>query len=352
MKYPVVMSAELALPQLDDYDSIIDVRSPTEFALDHIPGAINCPVLSDEERVRVGILHKQVSAFEARRLGALLVARNIALHLEGPLADKPREWKPLVYCWRGGNRSAAAAHIFARIGWPVAQLEGGYQAYRRSVINLIPEQTQHLSFRALCGTTGSGKSRLLQVLDGMGAQVLDLEQLANHRGSVLGGFPSEPQPSQKMFESRIWDRLRKFVPERPILVESESKKIGDLRVPEQLMDKIRLAPCIRLDTNLSDRVALLIQDYPHLVKDPTLLGTQLAHLAPLHGWSKIKHWQSLAQEGQTQVLVQALLVEHYDPAYLRSIERNFAGYAQAQALSLPDISAAAFQAVAQALMSE
>ena len=352
MKYPALLDADQVLPELDQYDCIIDVRSPSEYAHDHIPGAINCPVLDDEQRAQVGTLDRQVSPFEARKIGAALVSQNIALHLQQRFLDMPKEWKPLVYCWRGGNRSGAVAHIFARIGWPVSQLEGGYQAYRRSVIAKLDELADQFTFRAVCGTTGSGKSRLLQVLAREGAQVLDLEQLANHRGSVLGGLPTAPQPSQKMFESRLWHVLRRLSPERVVYVESESKKIGDVRVPDKLMERIRSSDCVRVDTRMVDRIALLIEDYPHLVHDTGLLATQLGHLVQLHGHEKINRWTRLAHDGRTAEMVEALLVEHYDPSYLRSIHRNFIRYGDALALALAGIADADFTTAAHALMAD
>ena len=350
MKYPALLSADQVMSGLDSYDSIIDVRSPSEFALDHLPGAINCPVLNDEERVRVGTVYKQQSAFDAKKIGAALVAKNIAGHLEHTFSDRERTWRPLIYCWRGGNRSGAMAHILAKIGWPVTQLDGGYREYRHQLLAQLEVMPESFQFRVICGTTGSGKSRLLETLDKAGAQVLDLEKLAAHRGSLLGGLPDEAQPGQKMFESRIWDKLRRFSSEQVIFVESESKKIGNLRVPEKLMDKMRASPCVRIDISTESRVQLLIEDYPHLVQDTELLMSQLAHLVPLHGHDKISAWHALAGSGNTPALVAALLNEHYDPAYLKSIDRNFTGYKNAAVVSMPDISPASFTDAAQALM--
>lgn len=351
MKYPALLPADDVLAQLAQYDAIIDVRSPSEYALDHIPGAINCPVLDDDERVQVGTIYKQDSPFEARKIGAALVARNIATHLGQRFLSMPKDWKPLVYCWRGGNRSGSLAHVLARIGWPVIQLDGGYKEYRCSVSAALDELPLPLRFRTICGTTGSGKSRLLGHLAAAGAQVLDLERLAAHRGSVLGGLPTEPQPTQKMFESRLWDALRGFSSDRVVYVESESKKIGDLRVPDVLMSCMRASPCLRMQTSMADRVRLLIEDYPHLVTDAALLGSQLSHLVALHGREKIASWQALATGGDTAALVEALLVEHYDPAYLRSIEKNYLGYRTAELLELTGIADADFTAAARALVS-
>lgn len=350
MKYPALLPFDQILPQLDAFDTIIDVRSPGEFAEDHIPGAINCPVLDDAQRIQIGTLYKQVSAFDAKKAGAALVAKNIAHHIETQFHDKPREWKPLVYCWRGGNRSGSMAHILAKIGWPVAQLDGGYKEYRRHVSHALDALDPALQFRVICGTTGSGKSRLLQTLAAAGAQVLDLEQLAAHRGSVLGHLPDEPQPTQKWFESSIWQILRRFDPARPIYVESESKKVGNLRVPGVLMEAMRSSPCISLQLSHAARVDLLMEDYVHFVANPDHLNRQLDCLLQVHGREKISRWQGLASDGQMQLLVDELLVQHYDPAYLRSIERNFLQFGKAQPLLLEGISKAAFSAAAQALL--
>lgn len=348
MKYPEVLAFDAVLDQLDRFDTIIDARSESEYALDHIPGAINCPVLDDAQRIRVGTLYKQAGPFEAKKVGAPLVAQNIARHIDTLFADKPREWRPLVYCWRGGNRSGSMAHILARIGWPVVQLEGGYKAYRAHVSAALDDPPA-LDLRVVCGTTGSGKSRLLETLDRIGAQVLDLEKLAAHRGSVLGHLPDEPQPSQKWFESQVWDRLRRCDPDRPVFVESESKKVGNLRVPGLVMDRMRAAPCIALQLSQENRVRLLMEDYEHFCADPSALNGQLEHLVQLHGRARIDAWHALANEGRMPELVDQLLVEHYDPAYLRSIERNFVHYPQAQTLALEGIGEDDFLRAARSL---
>jgi tRNA 2-selenouridine synthase len=350
MKYPEILGIDDVLHQLDSFDAIIDARSPSEFALDHLPGAINAPVLDDEQRVRVGTMYKQVNSFEAKKVGAAMVAGNIAAHIEQLWLDKPREWRPLIYCWRGGNRSGSMAHILAKIGWPVVQLEGGYKAFRAHV-NAALEVAPALRFKVVCGTTGSGKSRLLEVLHAQGAQVLDLEQLAAHRGSVLGDLPSHPQPSQKAFETAIWGTLRRFDPALPVFVESESKKVGNLRVPTALMDTMRAADCIALTLSRANRVRLLMEDYQHFLVSPASLNEQLEHLAALHGRETINRWQSLSDFGHMAALVEELLERHYDPAYLRSIDRNFVKYGEATPLELDDIDPAAFDKAARHLIA-
>lgn len=352
MKYPALLSASELLSELENYDSIIDVRSESEFALDHIPGAINCPVLNDEERVRVGTLYKQTSQFDAKKVGAALVAKNIAHHLQNTFNPHDRHWHPLVYCWRGGNRSGAMTHILAKIGWPAMQLEGGYREYRQQVLVRLDQLPPQFKFNVICGTTGSGKSRLLETLATSGAQVLDLEKLAAHRGSLLGSLPDAAQPTQKMFETRIWDCLRKFNPEAVVFVESESKKIGELRVPEKLMEVIRASACIRIEISRQHRVQLLIEDYPHLVQDTAELMSLLSHLTPLHGHEKIGRWRSLAESASITELVESLLLDHYDPAYLKSIERNFPAYKAAVTVEMPDISEASFTKAADELLGQ
>ena len=348
MKYPALLSFEEILPQLATFDAIIDARSPGEFALDHLPDAINCPVLTDQQRIEVGTIYKQVNAFEAKKLGAVMVANNISHYIETLWMDQPRGWKPLIYCWRGGNRSGAMAHILAKIGWPAVQLDGGYKAYRNHV-NAALALAPAVSFTVICGPTGSGKTRLLEMLHSIGAQVLDLEQLAAHRGSVLGNLPSQPQPAQKAFESAIWQQLRHFDTGRTVFVESESKKVGNLRVSDALMTKMRAAPCISLDLSRPDRVRLLMEDYAHFTIDAGHLNTQLDCLTSLHGSEKIRRWHGLANAGQMPELVDELLLDHYDPAYLRSIERNFTQFSQAEVLRLPDILKNAFEAAARDL---
>jgi len=337
------------LLRLDRFDAIIDVRSPGEFAEDHIPGAVNCPVLDDAERVEIGTLHKQVSAFAARRRGAALVAANIARHLQSPAFERPREWRPLVYCWRGGQRSGAMNHVLGRIGWHSAQLAGGYRAYRRAVLDALETLPLRFSFRVVCGTTGSGKSRLLRHLRTCGAQVLDLEELARHRGSVLGDLPAAPQPSQKWFESQLWAALRALDTERPVFVESESRKIGALRVPDALIGHMRAAPCVLLELPLAERVRLLREEYLHFEQDVAALGTQLDCLAVLHGRERVGQWKKLAAQSRWNAMVQRLLVEHYDPAYLRSIGRNFAQVGQARRVTAERADESEYARLAQEL---
>ncbi|MES2000436.1 MAG: tRNA 2-selenouridine(34) synthase MnmH [Pseudomonadota bacterium] len=338
--------------QLSEFDEIIDVRSPGEFALDHIPGALNFPVLDDAERVRIGTLYKQVSAFDAKKIGAALVSHNIARHIETHFIDKPRTWKPLIYCWRGGNRSGAMAHILKQIGFDVAQLEGGYKAYRASVVADLARLPAQFRFRVVCGPTGSGKSRLLQALAEADAQVLDLEGLAAHRGSVLGNLPDAPQPTQKMFDSQLSWTLKQFDPTQPVYVEAESKKIGVLRVPDALLAQMRAGECVRIEVATPLRVALLKQEYVHFLNDPAALQAKLDCLVSLYGHEVIAHWNALAAQHAWDELVLLLLQYHYDPAYAKSTLRNFPAYTQTPAVLIDDISPSGFSAAAKQIHTQ
>jgi tRNA 2-selenouridine synthase len=338
-----------ALERLAEFDAVIDVRSESEFADDHLPGAINCPVLDDAERAEVGTLYTRASPFEARRRGAALVARNIARHLETTFADRPRGWSPIVYCWRGGERSASMTLVMQRVGWRARRLQGGYKAYRRAVIEALRELPQRYRYRVLCGPTGSGKSRLLSALARAGVQVLDLERLGAHRGSVLGALPDLPQPSQKRFESVIWSALRSYDPQRPVFVESESRRLGKLQVPDALLEAMRAAPCLQLDLPLAERVRLLRQDYAHLESGAPPLSAQLDSLAPLHGRERVEAWKACASAGDWARLVGRLLEEHYDPAYRRSIGQHFPRMSAARRVDIASADDERFEAAARDL---
>ena len=346
-----ILRLDRFLAELDQFDLVIDVRSPAEYALDHIPGAVNFPVLNNEERIQVGTLYKQSSPFDAKKLGAYLVSKNIADHLEKHCMNFPREWRPLIYCWRGGERSGAFTHILNRIGWKAMQLEGGYQGFRKQVINSLEIAASQFSFRVICGMTGSGKTRVLQELNKLGAQVLDLEALAIHRGSVLGNEPNIEQPSQKGFETALWDALRKLDPEQPVFVESESKKVGGVHIPDALMESIRNGHCIELRSSTQTRVSWLTREYHHFLVDVNSLKRKLALLTAHYGKAQIAQWCDAIEAGKFPELVEELLVKHYDPAYQSSIVRNFPQYSAENFVHLENDTDAAFESAAKKILS-
>lgn len=345
---PITVDEYLAEPA--KFDTVIDARSPSEFAEDHLPCAINLPVLDDDERRTVGTLYKQVSALEARKVGAAMVGRRIAGHLEAQVADKPRDWQPLVYCWRGGQRSGSLAWFLSQIGFRTVQLQGGYKAFRAVVRDQLQTLPARHRYVVLAGRTGSGKTRLLQRLAAAGEQVLDLEDLACHRGSILGAVPGRPQPAQKHFDTLVWQALQAFDPERPVFIESESARIGTLRVPEALLQHMREhGRTMMVEMPEAGRVALLLQEYAFFADDVEAFCTLLEALVELQGKERVHGWQALARSGHWAELFVRLMAEHYDPLYDRSMRRHFETLAQAPRITLADGSAAALDAAVATL---
>ena len=345
------MTADDALGKLGSFSTVIDARSEGEYFEDHLPGAVNWPSLHDDERQLVGTQYKQISAFEAKKLGAALVAKNIAAHIQRDVLAQPREWQPLVYCWRGGKRSGALALILDQIGFKVTLVDGGYKAFRAAMVLDLPQLAATHRYRVVCGTTGSGKTRLLQALAACGAQVLDLEALACHRSSVLGVIPGSAQPSQKAYDRLIWTALKGFDTARPVYIESESKKVGNVAIPEGLIDAMRRAPCLQVALSEDERVALLLEDYDFFVRDIEFFCDRLGALTQARGGQTVLDWQTRARAGDVASVVRELLVNHYDPVYLQSMKRNFEQYPQAEVLRPDDHSAGAMRALAQKMVA-
>lgn len=347
-----IMNASEVLAQLHTFDTIIDARSEAEFAQDHLPNAVNWPTLNDEERKLIGTMYVQVNQFEAKKRGAAMAARNIARHIERDVIEKPKDWKPLCYCWRDGKRSGSLSLILDQIGFRVTLVEGGYKAFRAAVVLDIPRLVSALDWRVVCGTTGSGKTRLLQALAAQGAQVIDLEALANHRSSVLGAIPGLPQPTQKCFDTLVWDALRKLDAARPVFIESESKKVGNVSVPTSLIEAMRQSSCLNLVLPDPERVALLLEDYDFFVRETEHFCQRLQVLAEFRGKVVVEQWQAQVRAGDIATVVQELLTQHYDPVYLQSMQRNFSQFGQAKFITPKNHSMGAMVALAQDLMNE
>lgn len=296
------------------FDTVIDVRAPSEYAEDHLPGAINLPVLDDEERARVGTIYKQESPFLARKVGAALVARNAARHLEGPLAEMPGGWRPLVYCWRGGQRSGSFATILAQVGWRVELVAGGYKAWRSLVVAELNDRPFPAPMVVLDGNTGTAKTDLLARLAQRGQQVLDLEGLANHRGSLFG-HRMGGQPSQKAFEGQLAVAISALNPARPVVVEAESSRIGGLMLPKQLWAAMCAAPRIRIAAPLAARATYLTGAYRDMTEDRARLMGVVESLRPLHPADRIADWLAWAESGDFTALAAGLMQDHYDRRY-------------------------------------
>jgi tRNA 2-selenouridine synthase len=314
------------------FDDIIDVRAPAEYAEDHLPGAISLPVLDDEERARVGTIYKQVSPFTARKVGAALVAKNAAKHLEGPLADRPGGWRPLVYCWRGGQRSGSFATILSQIGWRVETLVGGYKTWRGLVVREVYDTPVRAPVVVLDGNTGSAKTQVLNLLPGFGVQVIDLEGLARHRGSLFGALG--PQPSQKAFEGALALALAGLDPARPVVVEAESSKIGNCRLPPEIWKAMVAAPRVAIAAPRSARAAYLARAYADLTADAARLAATVDLLRPLHPREVIAEWQAMAAAGAFEALADSLMERHYDPRYGKHRARMAVPVAEVLAESL------------------
>jgi tRNA 2-selenouridine synthase len=347
----ITLPAADALARIADFDTIIDARSESEYALDHLPNAVNWWTLNDEERKRIGTMYVQIGAFEAKKHGAVAAARNISRHIEQYVLDKPKHWKPLTYCWRGGKRSGSLSLILDQIGFKVTLIEGGYKAFRAAMLLDISKRVEPLRFIVICGATGSGKTRLLHALAAAGAQVLDLEALARHRSSVLGAIPNTPQPTQKHFDTLVWDVLRHFNPERPVYVESESKKVGNVALPTVLIDKIRSSPCLNLELNTTERVALLMEDYDYFVCHTDFFCNRLDTLVELRGKAVIQGWKDSVVAGNIETVVQELLTQHYDPVYLQSMHRNFCQYERAISITPANRSTEAMRDLAASVLT-
>ena len=330
----VVLSALSDLATLG-FDTIIDARAPAEFAEDHVPGAVSLPVLNDEERARVGTIYKQVSPFTARKLGAALVSRNVAGHLEGPLADKPGGWQPLVYCWRGGQRSGSFATILSQIGWRVETLAGGYKSFRGLVVRQVYDTPVVPKVVVLDGNTGTAKTEILNRLPGLGVQVIDLEGIARHRGSLFGHMPGG-QPSQKAFETAIAMALVQADPGRPLVVEAESAKVGDLRVPPMLWAAMCKAPRVIVEAGLDERARYLTRAYADIVADGVRLAEVIDLLRHSHPRDVIEAWGALAEAGAFEALAHDLMQVHYDPRYEKHRGRMEAAAVTIAAASLED----------------
>lgn len=287
---------------------IIDVRSPGEYQQSHIPGALNVPLLNDEHRRLVGIAYKQTGKDAAIELGHRLVdpiRNDILENLKSQVeVDKIR-----VYCARGGLRSQLMSRFFSENGFHVKMLKGGYKTYRNYVLGTISE---FKNIKILSGYTGSGKTEILQELKSIGAQVLDLEELANHRGSAFGALGKEQQPSSAQFHNRIFEVLKSYDPGKTLWVESESVSIGKVYIPEQLWANMKNADGYEVILPVEERVKHTLDIYGHY--DPAALSSCIRNIAKRLGGLEVNLLCELVEIGDLEPVVERLL-KYYDKAY-------------------------------------
>jgi tRNA 2-selenouridine synthase len=263
-----------------------------------------------------------------------LVAQNAARHLQGALADKDGSWQPLVYCWRGGQRSGSFATILSQVGWRADTVEGGYRSYRRIVAEAMHDAKLPHRLILIDGYTGTAKTALLHLLEARGVQVLDLEGQAGHRGSLLGDMAAM-QPGQKAFETGLAHKLLQLDPARPVLVEAESSKIGARVIPPSLWAAMKRAPRIELIAPIAARTAFLVQAYADILSDGDALRQKLDPLRAFRGHAVVDGWFDLIGAGDKLALTGALMQQHYDPAYDRSRKaHDFQTLARIKAASL------------------
>ena len=304
------------------FDTIIDVRSPLEFAEDHIVGAINCPVLSDLERQKVGTIYKKESSFKAKIIGSSLTAKNIAFHIENNFMEKKGSWQPLIYCWRGGQRSKAFSLVLSEVGWRTNQLKGGYKEYRNQVINFLDNIGPKLKITLISGKTGSAKTKILKSIENEGGQILDLEGLANHKGSLLGKIPDLIQPSQKFFESLIFNKIQNLNLKDKIYIEAESSKIGNIHIPKSIWKKMIKSPRIEISANVELRAKFLVSDYDYMCNNPTLINPIIKGLKNRLSKKLFDEWTNLIDRKKWFDLTKSFLENHYDPSYSSNTIKN------------------------------
>ncbi|HKJ04280.1 MAG TPA: tRNA 2-selenouridine(34) synthase MnmH [Geopsychrobacteraceae bacterium] len=298
---------------------LVDVRSPSEFAETTIPGAINVPIFDDEERALVGTLYKQMNKKVARRRGIELVAPKIPQLLQQVEAARDPDGPPaVVFCWRGGLRSLAITSFLNLAGIPARQLKGGHKAFRQSVSRYF-EQQDWAKVLVLRGLTGVGKTQFLLKLADEGYPVIDLEGLANHRGSAFGALGLKPQPGQKMFEALLWDRLDHLRDSDYLLTEGESLHIGRLTVPKRFHMAMQTETSLWLETSLDYRCQVILDDYPALDNLRAAFESPILALKERLGKKVVAEMLELLQRGEWQQLVHELMVRYYDPLYMHTL---------------------------------
>jgi tRNA 2-selenouridine synthase len=316
MIHPIAISDFI---ELKDPVPLADVRTPAEFAHGHIPGAFNLPLFSDEERVSIGTTYKQVGKEAAILLGFDFTGNKWSGFIRQAMEMAPGK-KIAVHCWRGGMRSGAMAWALNLYGFEVYQLEGGYKQYRRWVLDQF-EATYSLF--VLGGMTGSGKTRILHELHTLGEQVIDLEELAQHRGSSFGSMNKMVQPTQEQFENNLASQLNALDKRRKIWVEDESSSIGKRTIPRPFWDQMVTSFLIDLNVSAGQRLEALVHEYGSLNKDFLIECTE--RIRKRLGLDQAKNAVVAIKEGRIADFIRVVLI-YYDKTYRTSLARRDAGH--------------------------
>lgn len=294
---------------------VIDVRSPAEYEIAHIPGAVNIPLFDNEERARVGTRYAQAGKEAGFLLGLEIAGPKLAGYVKKLNSLFPVHSPLVIYCWRGGMRSNAMAWLFSQAGHEVKLISGGYKAYRGYIREQI---TTGWDFRVIGGMTGSGKTEVLGHIRNLGYQVLDLEDLASHKGSVFGHLGQGDQPNNEWFENQLWERLRQLDASIPVFVEDESRSIGKVSMPEPFYMKLQQSRLYLLEVDFEDRVHRLVEEYGLFPKKE--LKENIDKLLGYLGSEAHKKTIALIEEGHLDQAA-GLLLKYYDKKYRESIVR-------------------------------
>jgi tRNA 2-selenouridine synthase len=297
---------------------LIDVRTPKEYAAETIPGSVNIPVLLDNERVEVGTAYKQISKEKAKELGVEFISKRLPEVFQ-EINNLNKKYKKLVFlCARGGMRSGSMTSLFSSLGYKCSKLTDGYKGYRKFISEDLIRVNSGIKYIVLHGRTGVGKTKVLQQLEAKGYSVLDLEKYADHKGSIFGAIGEKRKQSQKRFESLIYEHLRENQ-HNYVLVESESKRIGDVYLPDTISDSMKDGLHLFLDTSLDHRVKILMEDYADASEESIL--NCINFLKKYLGKEKTENYSELTKSKNYAQLAGELVVDYYDPLYEKSIKK-------------------------------
>jgi tRNA 2-selenouridine synthase len=297
---------------------LVDVRTPAEYEKEGIPNSINIPVLLDEERIEVGTAYKEISPEAGKTLGMMFISKRLP-EIFNEISQISKKTKKIIfYCARGGMRSGSMTALFGSLGYNILKLDGGYKKYREFIGKKIKELNENVEYIIVHGKTGIGKTKILQSLEKKGYSVLDLEKLADHKGSFFGGLCEKRGQSQKRFESLIYNFFKTTLP-KYVICESESKRIGDVYIPDTIFESMKQGRHIFADTPLEHRIKIVMEDY-----SDTGLEAIRECILKLRRYAKIEYVDNLLkllEEKNLESISKELIEGYYDALYQKSIDK-------------------------------